>query len=289
MKKLEAPAYAATDLYDKSVAGLSDAALRTKFVENRPQVVEAFDAFNSASLTRTWCNLPRAAHGQSNAIIVGNLSKAELVGLYDDGVVRSKGEPRKIYDQIKLSAYGECPYCGIGELGEVGIVDHFLPKALFPSYSVLPLNLVPACQVCNKCMGSSFPTEPNRQPLHPYLDEDHFFYQKWTTGTLREDGPPWVMDFDVDPPPDWPAIDRERVMQHFKVCKLKERYRSHVQGELTLLGDQRNTTLRAFSADDFRDFLLVNANQPSLPINGWKRTLYSVLVGSAWFCEREFN
>ena len=288
MKKLEVPTYAATYLYDRSVSGLSDAALRAKFVENRPQIVEAFQAFDSASLTRTWCNLPRAAHGQSNAIIVGNLSKAELVWLYDHGVVRSKGEPRKIYDQIKLSAYGECPYCGIGELGEVGIVDHFLPKALFPSYSVLPLNLVPACQVCNKCMGSSFPTEPNQQPLHPYLDDVHFFDQKWTTGTLRDEDP-LVVDFDVDPPADWPETDRERVKQHFNVCELNKRYRSYVPRELEPLIDQRKTTQRELCPDDFRENLSVVANHPSLPINGWKRTLYSVLVNSAWFCEREFN
>ena len=288
MKKLTAPAYEATELYDKSVDGLLDEALRTKFEENLPQVVEAFNAFDSASLTRTWCNLPRAARGQSNAIIVGNLSKAELVRLYDHGVVRSKGEPRKIYDQIKLSAYDECPYCGVGEIGVVGTVDHFLPKALFPSYSVLPLNLVPACQVCNKCMGSGFPIEPNRQPLHPYLDKYRFFYEKWTTGTLREEEP-LVVDFDVDPPPDWPAIDRERVIQHFRVCKLEERYRSRVWSDLSPLISQRKTTLRELSADKFRDHLLVNANEPNLPINGWRRTLYSVLADSAWFCEREFN
>ena len=288
MKKLTAPAYEATELYDKSVDGLLDEALRTKFIENRPQVVDAFETFYSASLTRTWCNLPRAAHGQLNAIIVGNLSKAELVELYDYHVVRSKGEPRKIYDQIKLSAYGECPYCGVGEMGSVGTVDHFLPKALFPSYSVLPLNLVPACQVCNKCMGSGFPTEPNRQPLHPYLDAVHFFDQKWTTGTLRDEEP-LVMDFDVDPPPDWPGIDRERVIQHFRVCKLGERYRSRAGQELQTLTGLRRSTQRELSPDKFRENLWATAEEPNLPINGWKRTLYSVLADSAWFCERGFN
>lgn len=289
MKKLTAPnCRPTTYLYDESVAGLSNEALRVKFEENRPQIVEAFDAFDNESGARTWCHLPRAAHGQPNAIIVGNLSKAELAWLYDYGVVRSNGAPRKIYDQIKLSAYDECPYCGVGELGVVGTVDHFLPKALFPSYSVLPLNLVPACQVCNKCMGSGFPTEPNRQPLHPYLDNDHFFYEKWTTGTLRQEEP-LVVDFDVDPPDGWPAIDRERVTQHFKVCKLKERYRSRVWSDLSPLISQRKTTLKELSADDFRDHLLVIANEPNLPINGWKRTLYFALANSAWFCEREFN
>lgn len=292
MKKLEAPTYEATELYDMSVDGLRNEALQTKFRENRPQIVEAFNEFCDKSRTRTWCDLPKAAHGQPNALIVGNLSKAELVQLYVDGVVQSKGAPRKIYDEIKLLAYGKCPYCGgMGEMGEeggLGTVDHFLPMAYFPSYSVLPINLVPACQVCNKCIGSNFPTEPNLQPLHPYLDNDHFFNEKWTTGTLRQEEP-LVVDFDVDPPADWPAIDRERVRQHFRVCNLKERYRSLVWQELAPLISLRKNILRTFSCSEFREYLLSTANEEKLPINGWKRTLYSVLADSAWFCKKKFD
>jgi len=146
MRKLDAPTYEAPVLYDESVSGLSDEDLRTKFRANRRHILDAFDLFDHESQTRTWCNLQRLAHGNPEAIVVGELTKAELVALYDSAVVKSKGKPRKIYDQIKLSAHNECPYCGgIGEMGdegELGTADHFLPKARFPAYSVLPLNLV---------------------------------------------------------------------------------------------------------------------------------------------------
>jgi hypothetical protein len=88
MGRLDVPPYASTELYDTSVAGLADTKLRKKFEENRPTVVEAFQLFDDTSQTKTWCNLPRAAHGQPNAIVVGSLSKRELVSLYDDGVVK---------------------------------------------------------------------------------------------------------------------------------------------------------------------------------------------------------
>ncbi|AWY99611.1 hypothetical protein RHODOSMS8_00051 [Rhodobiaceae bacterium] len=291
MKRLDAPPYASIDLYDESVAGLTDGVLQTKFLDNRPAVVEAYRRFDESSQTKTWCYLPRAVRGHSEVIILGTLSKGELVSLYDDGVVKSKGQPRNIYDQIKLSAREECPYCGgsgeMGEEGELATADHFLPKAYFPTYAVLPLNLVPACQVCNRGMGSSFPTDENSQPLHPYLDEDHFFLEKWTSASIRHEEP-LVVDFEARPPAGWLEKDRQRVVAHFNACNLAKRYRSRVWTELTPLISQRKSTLRKFSAEQLREHLLVIANEPNLPINGWKRTLYSALAASQWFCEADF-
>ena len=292
MRKLDVPPYASTDLYDVSVAGLSDTELRTKFEANRPTVLEAFQLFEENSRTKTWCNLPRAAHGQPDAIVVGSLSKGEMVSLYDDGVVKSRGEPRRIYDQIKVSARDECPYCGgvgeVGEEGELGTADHFLPKAYFPTYSVIPTNLVPACQVCNNGMGASFPTDENLQPLHPYLDDDHFFNTKWLFASVRP-GEPLVVDYSVNPPAGWPEKDRLRVAAHFNACRLGPRYRSRVWSEITPLISQRRSSLRTLSPDQFRDHLIVAADEPRLPINGWKRVLYSGLASSDWFCEKDFQ
>lgn len=292
MRKLSLPLFEAMELYDKSVAGLADELLRAKFQANRSEVSAEFTKYESKSSTQTWCSLPKAAHGHPEAIIVGNISKGEFVSLYDDGVVKSGGAPRHIYDQIMLAAHEECPYCGgmgeMGEEGELGTVDHFLPKARFPAYSVLPINLVPACWICNKGMGSNFPEDPNRQPLHPYLDGAHFFDQKWTTATVREEDP-IVVDFDVDPPWDWEEKDRQRVLQHFKDCKLRKRYRSRVWQELSPLISQRKTSLKTLTSEEFRAHLLAAAGTPELPINGWKRTLYSALADADWFCQMDFE
>lgn len=291
MKKLNCPPYAATDLYDASVKDLNNVVLQEKFLLNRNNIIQAFTDFDAKTLTKTWCDLPKARHGNPKEIIVGNLSKADLVMLYDDGVVKSNGQARNIYDKIKLLAHDECPYCGgIGDIGfdgELGTADHFLPKSRFPSYSVLPLNLVPACQVCNKGKGSNFPTNPSFQPLHPYLDKDRFFKEKWTVATLRDEDP-IVVDFDAAPPASWSLNDQKRVIQHFRDCKLASRYRSRVSQELMPLISQRKSVLKILTPSDFKEFLMVVAQEPNLPINGWKRTLYYALSETVWFCERKF-
>jgi hypothetical protein len=291
MKRMSPPPFGTLELFDESVSALNDPGLRAKFIANRPQIEVRIADFDAATLTKTWCNLPRSPHGNPDSIVVGTLTKSELVALYEHGVVGSTGKSRDIYDKIKLAAHDECPYCGgigdTGHDGELGTADHYLPKARFPAYSVLPLNLVPACMVCNKGMGSNFAQVPDLQPVHPYLDAAHFFSEKWIVATIK-DLVPLEVDYTVSAPAHWLAVDRNRVAQHFIDCKLETRYRSRVHSELSPLISQRKTTLRTLDANDFRAHLETVANEPALPLNGWKRALYAGLASTLWFCEREF-
>jgi len=291
MRKLDRPSLASTELFDASINGMPVGADRTKFQSNRSHVVADFDKYTSATTTKTWCHLPRVPIGRGETLVCGALSKTDLVSLYDDFVVGRGGRPREIYDQIKLSSFGECPYCGgvgdIGSAGELGTLDHFLPKARFPAYSVLPENLIPACRTCNAGKSSRFPTDENLQPLHPYLDEDHFFEEVWIVASVREETP-IVVDFEVDAPPNWSVKDQSRIKKHFENCNLASRYRARVHEELTPLISQRKSTLRVLSVDQFRGHLEVISGESELPINGWKRTLYRGLAASNWFCSTPF-
>lgn len=286
MKKLDAPTYPSIELFDHSVTDLNDDDLALFFEANRPAMEVAYTAFDEQTLAQTWCNLPKARHGHSEDLVVGDLSKADLVNLYNKGVVQSKGEGRNVYDAIKISAHDECPYCG--GVGEIGSLDHYLPKARFPAYSVLAKNLIPACDVCNKGMGSNFPSDPELQPLHPYFDAEHFFDEKWTEANVEETTP-IVVNFGVAAPTNWTVKDKRRVVQHFADCNLAKRYRARVWSELAPLLSQRKTTLQNLTSDQFREHLFVVSNETSLPINGWKRTLYHALSASDWFINTDFS
>lgn len=80
------------------------------------------------------------------------------------------------YDVLRGSAlYGEllaiggarCPMCGFGE---ISTLDHYLPRAEFPEFAILALNLVPACGRCNQLKGTHVGLEPGLQFLHPFFD-----------------------------------------------------------------------------------------------------------------------
>ncbi|SDP29079.1 hypothetical protein SAMN04488512_112107 [Sulfitobacter litoralis] len=291
MKQLVAPSFSASDLFDDCVEEISNAALRSRLVAHKPGIEDVYASYDAHSQTQTWSSLPKARRGHGDDKIVGNLTKAELVSLYNKGMVSSKGAARKKYDQLKLAALDECPYCGgCGELiasEGIGTLDHFLPKARYPAFSILPINLIPACATCNTGMGSKFPTDPNLQPLHPYCDAAHFFEEKWTSLVVSEEIPV-VVGFDVAIPDHWDAKDGARVLQHFKDCKLRSRYRKQSASDLSSVIDQRKTAFRGLSPEAFRAGLLSVAWNTKLPINGWKRTLHQGLAASDWFCRFDF-
>lgn len=292
MKRIVAPTCSVSDLFDECVQGISNAGIRERLIAQKGLVEASHADYATRTLDQTWCYLPKADFAHPEQVIVGNLTKGELVDLYDTGMVKGKGGSRTKYDQIKLLARDECPYCGgCGEFVSVegvGTLDHFLPKARFPAFSILPANLVPACATCNTGMGSNFPDDPNLQPLHPYFDAPHFFEEKWTTVTVLEEDPVMV-NFDLNVPAGWSEKDKQRVSQHFKDCGLRGRYRAKVTADISSLIDQRKTVHRDLTPDAFREILRVVADNPALPINGWKRTLHDGLAASEWFCSNDFT
>lgn len=285
MKRLDLPDFHELELFDACITEM-DLRAREVFTESRHDILAAAELFAAQSVLGAWCDLPRARHGHREAIIAGSLSKGALMDLYDESVVRSKGIPRQIYDQILVAAQGRCPYCA--DIGTARTLDHYLPKSKFPQFSVHPQNLVPACRDCNADSGAEFPLSTEQQPIHPYLDKECFFEDRWIYGEVIR-CEPVVVRFFARPPAQWSEIDRLRAMQHFEDCNLVERFSNQISGELGPLIQQRKTTLSVFSKDQFEDHLRVVSEDDSLLLNGWKRTMYLALCESEWFCSANFN
>lgn len=285
MKRLGVPAFQELELFDACVSEMEEME-RAAFVESRPHMQAVAEAFATESTSQTWCRLQKARHGHAEDIVAGSLSKGTLTDLYSISVVKSKGRPRNIYDKILVAAEGKCPYCA--GIGAAETLDHYLPKARFPALSVHPLNLVPACYTCNKGAGADFPVSPSLQPIHPYLDKDCFFSERWIHAKVIP-SQPVVVIFQANPPDDWSIADQRRARQHFKGCDLGNRFSIQVAGEIGPLIRQRKSSLAVFSRDQFAAHLRVVAEDNDLLLNGWKRTMYLALCESDWFCSVDFD
>lgn len=63
-----------------------------------------------------------------------------------------------------------CPSCG--EDGAPGTLDHYLPKDIFPEFSICVANLTPMCNRCQEEKSISYLTGKGRKAyIHPYFDE----------------------------------------------------------------------------------------------------------------------
>lgn len=57
-------------------------------------------------------------------------------------------------EKLQSSEYGaKCQYCGVNI---PNTFDHYLPKTIFPEFSIHPFNLFPCCAQCNQEKGSSW-------------------------------------------------------------------------------------------------------------------------------------
>src|SRR5262249_39637235 len=143
----------------------------------------------------------------------------EMVWLYDAKLSRLRDRARPIYDAIKLAPRnGVCPLCGHRV---VSTLDHYLAKSRHPSYTVTPLNLLPACSDCNKLKLNRQPANARDQTLHPYFDD--VSSDVWLKATLIESVDPAVVFF-VDPPNQWEPVLQERIRLHFRAFGLAELY-----------------------------------------------------------------
>lgn len=210
---------------------------------------------------------------------VGAVTKPELARLYEVHLSASNGAARAVYDRIRNAApNNRCPLCGVGNVAHC---DHHLPKSRYPDLTVLPINLVPACHLCNDKKHAKYPATAGQQTFHPYFDQ-HLLAAPWVRATLHP-GPPPVLVFDTAPPPAWSAIDRDRVRQHFDACGLAITFTTNSNDELPILRDRLILQASRGGAaavqqflDDERDIHLVRPNS-------WQYATYRTLAADVWF------
>ena len=75
-------------------------------------------------------------------------------------------ELKDAYRQANGNVVLRCAYCQLGK-GET--IDHFLPKSLYPEFSILSTNLVFVCASCNQKKGDAALGNP-RWIINPFFD-----------------------------------------------------------------------------------------------------------------------
>jgi len=266
--------------------GVGPTAIESRYRDNLPPCAPIENDYVAKAAAGELYLLPRIPSLQGvDQSVFGDLRKSHLVNLYER-YLRPEGKPgRDIYQQIKVSANGKCPFCG--GIGHVRTLDHFVPKANFPTYSVVPGNLVPCCRDCNSDKLNSYPDEMAAQVLHPYFDDQKYFSEQWIFARVIEANPP-VVEFFVQAPENWDVVERQRVEAHFREYGLADKFGIEAAADLPETIHSRTTSLRDFSADEFSNYLLEKSQTLTLPINNWRRVMFLALARSDWFCSQEY-
>ncbi|MBS1939889.1 MAG: hypothetical protein JST38_03320 [Bacteroidetes bacterium] len=283
MKKLPKPTdpagkpYDAKGVFELCVSDMSNAELKKKYVAATEDIVLAAKHYDEAAEKSELHSIPL---GQ----LAGVLTKEELISVYTYRMVRQERPGRTVYDALLARVPNQrCPLCGVGGISSL---DHHLPKAGFPTLSVVPNNLVPACGDCQDAKRSYYPKNTEQHTLHPYFDD--FDSVKWLKAGINQSAPP-SFEFFVDPAAPVSPVTLSRFDTHLRVFKLLKLYASNAGSELTGVQGQLHRLLVNGGAEAVRDHCLEVADSwAQVSLNSWKSAMYTAAAANDWFCQGGF-
>jgi len=157
-------------------------------------------------------------------IIAGTVSKDDLVRLYERYMVKGRRNAKAVYNLLRAASHNVCPLCGITK---VSSLDHYLPKAKYPVFSINPKNLVPACDGCNKIKGDPIYRSESELHLYPYDDDAKYYNSDWVDASISIDRGVLNFDFYPNPPDEWSETEKRRAINHFETFELHAKYKNN--------------------------------------------------------------
>jgi len=275
MRSIPAPKYDVLSVYELCVNSISDEDLKSRLSALSTDIVSSAQDYENKANSKSLYTIPPSTC-KKHEIVLGTVTKKELMSVYSSHMVGSNKPARSVYDSLVQSEHlnGRCPFCAIGD---ATTLDHYLPKTKFPQLSVTPLNLVPACKDCNTGKSATIALTPEEQALHPYFDHAQFINEQWIFAEVRNTMPESVHYF-VTPPANWDSISKQRVRAHFSDFNLSHRYSILAAEELS----GRRHVLELFKNQFGVDFVISmlkeeTVSHASVHINSWQTALYQAL------------
>ncbi|RUO32423.1 HNH endonuclease [Aliidiomarina soli] len=275
MIQLDKPNYNSDDSIEKVTVGITGDTPLRQAVRSEQNIFSAWeqqylDRIDNGSLFEF----------EANTHVFQAVTHDNIAKLYPNYFSKKNKPARDIYDAIKNAAAGKCPFCG--GIGFPKNLDHYLPKRSFSQFSILPLNLVPACRDCNMgAKGQSFAINAEKQALHPYEDAQHFFDEQWVFAEyIPSDNDDEVGEFRfyAKPPEAWNAIDTARAKFHFEAFELAEKFATKAAEELPIALTQfKRLRLKGIDERTIKESIFSIPIESFIFVNHWRRCMYQAL------------
>lgn len=281
MWSVDKPGFDPGDTFDTCISKVKNKVLKARFTGIRQAVVHGSTLLNNCASAEELHLIPQTDN------VDGQVSKEEMVALYDGRFAGKKGPGRSIYSALQLLPKdGRCPYC---DHRDVSTLDHVLPKTLFPTFAVTPNNLVGSCKDCNKAKLTAAPTSASDAVLHPYYDD--LSSAIWLRARVVEQQVCAVL-FRAEPQPQWSDALNDRLSNQFTTLGLGRLYTQQAAREMS--GIRRNL-IRVYEAGASGAIAVRrelrhqwDSRNEDMP-NSWQTALYDALHRNDWFCDVGFR
>ncbi|TYO68682.1 HNH endonuclease [Rossellomorea marisflavi] len=275
MRRIDQPKFSAADVFSTCISKVRKKDLKKRFESIIPDIESAEKSYKKLaekSMLYTFSD---------DLCIRRNVTKEEMKAVYTQRMANSGGPGYEIYNLLKRGTFNRtCPICG---QRKVSTLDHYLPKASYPSVVVTPLNLIPACPECNKMKLDDAAHTSEEETLHPYFDDlgsDRFLFAE------VQNGEPPVINFFIDPPKTWDEKLAQKVKNHFISFELNLLY--SMQAIDDIIGQAG--FWYQLNKEDLKNQLSFQAESRRMAHpNSWQTAFYEGMSQDDWFCEKGFK
>lgn len=279
MKAIAKPTLIAKNVYEICICKVRDACLKANFFRISDSIEVADRDYQEKSEKKKWYLI------KSSDSVDGVVDRFEMEKVYTQRMVGKKSPGRSLYEQIKNAApNGICPLCG---QRAVSTLDHFLPKASFPSLVVTPLNLIPACSDCNIAKLDKIPSRESEQTLHPYYDD--VTSEQWLFAEIKETTPGSIYFYtsDVDA---YGKTLNARIRFHFIELNIGSLYMSNANSTVTEIQYRLSRLHEKGGKNAVRAYLEEEEeSRRKNHVNSWNTAAYQAMMNNDWFCDGGFN
>ena len=179
----------------------------------------------------------------------------------------------KMIDSLPKADADLCPYCSLDTNPDL---DHFLPKARFPEFSLHARNLIPICTTCNRKKLNAFLMKPGGHRLLLHHSAEPSNNALVLKADLRFERETIVVSYCIDVSSQLSAPERQRAEWQFARLALGDRYsrRAHsflASFKASIAGRPQNVVERTLKSK-------IKDSDIGEPVNGWRPALYRAIA-----------
>ena len=278
MVKITKPIDNPKEVFETCISNFRDEVFKSKLKSVGTYIESEANSYDANASLNNLSSIPQ----QTN--VNGIISVDDMKKVYEQKFVK-KGQPgRKYYEKLRLSAKNNiCPLCN---QRTVTTLDHVLPKTLYPSFSVTPFNLIPACADCNKIKDTYKPSTAQEEILHPYYDDISFIQYLYAKFDERI---PISIDFYITSSNPQTMLEK-RLQKHFELFKLNKLYTANAAEELSNIQYRLKRLFVSSGENGVKEYLQEEfESRYENNKNSWQTAMYKVLSESDWFCNGGFG
>lgn len=216
----------------------------------------------------------------ADAAVPPHIQAGDMGRLYSQGLLRKNSDARKYYEQLRLSSpYRVCPFC---VHRPVRTLDHYLPKAEYGAYAVLPMNLIPCCRDCNSDKDEFAPENRASTLIHPYFDR--IDQNSWLGCDIEKHEGHCTASFYIRSAGVSEDL-RPRLIAHMEALQLYELYDIEAARELNEMAGVMKSTFETSGSESVRALCEdMSASRSVLASNYWKAVLWRSASQDEEFC-----